>query len=205
MTDDQNPVSPDNPCPFLRALVAGDLVDSSRVPLTKLAKTIAGVAKTADTPCKLPFIGMVGVASIANGLGPFNVVSNQLHGVRLNQLRGGPLDKKGAGSRILSQTSEFEPEQIERLQTFASLKTDPNGNVEPGLNEEEVTAFMDANFDRAKGHRRAIDRKLMNGEWPVLLKVLGKESTEGLYLAVADVVELFKHRRFPQRMIDRMD
>lgn len=33
---------------------------------------------------------------------------------------------------------------------------------------------MNANFERAKGHRRAIDRKLMNGEWPVLLGYHGQ-------------------------------
>ena len=46
--------------------------------------------------------------------------------------------------------------------------------MERGLTNSEITAYMNANFERAAGHRRAIDRKLMEGEWPVLLRIMGK-------------------------------
>jgi hypothetical protein len=36
--------------------------------------------------------------------------------------------------------------------------------------------MMDANFARAAGRRRRIDRRLMNGEWPILLQVMGKQA-----------------------------
>jgi hypothetical protein len=59
---------------------------------------------------------------------------------------------------------------------------------------------MDANFKRAAGQRRAIDRALMNGEWPVLLKVMGKNAVGGRYLSCAEVSTLFTERKLPQRM-----
>ena len=59
---------------------------------------------------------------------------------------------------------------------------------------------MDANFERAKGSRRAIDRLLMNGEWPVLLGIMGKGEGDGRYLSVAEVRALFAERRLPERI-----
>ena len=44
----QVPVSPDNPCPFLRALVACGFVDGGTVPLSKLSRTIEAATANAD-------------------------------------------------------------------------------------------------------------------------------------------------------------
>ena len=44
----------------------------------------------------------------------------------------------------------------------------------------------------------------MIGEWPVLLKVMGKEGSAGRYLSLRDVEELFSNRRFPERMNKRL-
>jgi hypothetical protein len=44
----------------------------------------------------------------------------------------------------------------------------------------------------------------MIGEWPVLLKVMGKEGTTGRYLSLRDVEALFTKRRLPERMRKRM-
>ncbi len=63
---------------------------------------------------------------------------------------------------------------------------------------------MDANFERAKGARRRIDRKLMNGEWPVLLNIMGKGEGEERYLSVAEVRTLFVERRLPDRIAGRL-
>jgi hypothetical protein len=63
---------------------------------------------------------------------------------------------------------------------------------------------MNANFERAKGHRRAIDRKLMEGEWPVLLDIMGKGQGEARYLSVAEVRTLFTERRLPERINARL-
>ncbi len=63
---------------------------------------------------------------------------------------------------------------------------------------------MDANFDRAKGTRRPIDRQLMNGEWPVLLDIMGKGEGDDRYLSVAEVRTLFVERRLPDRIVARL-
>jgi hypothetical protein len=63
---------------------------------------------------------------------------------------------------------------------------------------------MDANFERAVDHRRRIDRRLMEGEWPILLKVMGKEGPAGRYLSLADLRCLFVDRKLPQRMQQRL-
>ena len=63
---------------------------------------------------------------------------------------------------------------------------------------------MDANFERARGKRRWIDRKLMEGEWPVLLRIMGKGEGEQRYLSVAEVRTLFAERRLPERINARL-
>src|SRR5262249_44449905 len=121
------------------------------------------------------------------------------------ELRNGPLDKHGAGSRILNVDGQADESEIERLAGFGSDYTAPgSGATERGLNSKQVTTYMDANFTRAKGHRRPIDRLLMNGEWPVLLNILGKGEGDDRYLSVAEVRTLFVDRRFPQRIVARL-
>ena len=44
----------------------------------------------------------------------------------------------------------------------------------------------------------------MIGEWPVLLRVMGKEGTGGRYLGLQDVIDLFKKRSLPERMNERL-
>jgi hypothetical protein len=44
----------------------------------------------------------------------------------------------------------------------------------------------------------------MDGEWPVLLKVMGKESQSGRYLSVAELRDLFIEKKLPQRMMQRL-
>ena len=64
--------------------------------------------------------------------------------------------------------------------------------------------MMDANYARAEGHRRLIDRQLMNGEWPVLLDVMGKDGKHGRYLSLREIRALFVERRLPARMMKRL-
>jgi hypothetical protein len=63
---------------------------------------------------------------------------------------------------------------------------------------------MDANFERAKATRRRVDRLLMNGEWPVLLNIIGKGEGESRYLSVPEVRTLFVERRLPARIAARL-
>ncbi|MFK8031332.1 MAG: hypothetical protein AB8G18_13940 [Gammaproteobacteria bacterium] len=197
-------VSPNNPCPFLRALVQQDMLNNEVAKISDVVTTIQEVAKTSGTSTNLPAIAIRAIALIANGLGPVSVVRNGLHGLRLDELRGGPLDKKGVGSAILDTHGLVNEAELDRLGEFASDKKSPDGETEPGLDINEITKMMDDNFARAKGHRRRIDRKLMNGEWPALLKIMGKDGENGRYLSIQEIRTLFVDRLFPQRMMEQL-
>lgn len=198
------PVSPGNPCPFLRGLVAGGYVGGHIVPLPKLTATIKSA--TGTTGLKKKFVGMeiYGVALIANGLNPLRLLKSWWSGAVLDELRNGPLDKRGAGSRILEVDGQVDESEIARLAEFGSDYMDDSGGTERGLNAAQVTAYMNANFERAKGHRRAIDRLLMNGEWPILLNIMGKREGNDRYLSIAEVKTLFVDRKFPARIVARL-
>lgn len=198
------PVSPGNPCPFLRALVArGDLPDG-RVAAGTLASTISRVARSGDGAPALPAAAIQAIAVIAHGLLPWQVARSQLQGVRLDGLRDGPLDKHGVGSGILDAQARVVMAELDRLAEFASPQAGADGHAEPGLDLAALKRYMDANAERARGRRRLVDRSLMDGEWPVLLKVLGQDGPGGRFLAVADVRRLFVERRLPARMEARL-
>ena len=191
-------VSPDNPCPFLRALVANGYVGGHVVPRSKLAETIAlasGKTGLAEIAAKMEAYG---VTFIANGL-KFNSA-----GVVLDELRNGPLDKHGAGSRILDVDAEVHLDEIDRLATFGKPCNDPAGGTETGLTAEEIETFMAANLKRAGDAAHWYYPMLMKGEWPVLLNILGKGEGEGRYLSVADVRTLFVERKLPDRITARL-
>ncbi|HEX6706024.1 MAG TPA: hypothetical protein VF169_14785 [Albitalea sp.] len=196
-------VSPNNPCPFLRALVAQGLVADDVASVGEVTRVIMDVTRAGDGEPRLPAAAIRAIALIANGLGPLQFARNGLHGLRLNELRNGPLDKKGAGSGILDASARINDAELARLDEFASEKTDAEGRKERGLDLAELQRMMDANFERAAGRRRKIDRRLMDGEWPILLKVMGKEGKSGRYLCVKEVSDLFVERRLPQRMAGR--
>ncbi len=201
--DESFPVSANNPCPFLRALVAGGMLADDREPLDKVAAVIVATASAGDGSPVLPSAAIVGIGLVANGLSPLAMLDTKMRGMRLNALRGGPLDKKGVGSGILDSHGAVNAKELARLRGFAKTKVSEDGSSELGLGLPELRSYMDANFERAAG-RRLIDRTLMIGEWPVLLKVLGKESSNGRYLSLRDVQELFTKRRLPERMRKRL-
>jgi len=95
------PVSPNNPCPFLRALVAGGFVGGEIVPLSTLTKTIDAATGEKGLKKRLAGLEIFLVALMANGLGPLRLLRSWWSGAQLDALRGGPLDKHGVGSRIL--------------------------------------------------------------------------------------------------------
>src|SRR5689334_613719 len=94
-------VSPNNPCPFLRAVVSEGYVGGHNVPLVTLAQTVQ--AASGKTGLQRVSVGIKTrlVALIANGLGPFRLLRSWWSGATLDELRNGPLDKHGVGSRIL--------------------------------------------------------------------------------------------------------
>jgi len=198
------PVSGNNPCPFLRALVSAGKLSDDRESLEKVAAVIVATASAGDGNPELPSSAIIGIGMVANGLGPLALMNTLRHGLRLNALRGGPLDKKGVGSGILDSHGAVDAKELARLRKFAKKKAGGDGSSELGLGLAELRSYMDANFERAAGRRRCIDRTLMIGEWPVLLKVMGKEGSAGRYLSLRDVEELFSNRRFPERMNKRL-
>jgi hypothetical protein len=201
-------VSADNPCPFLRALVANNYVGGHTVPLPELSETIDRATGKTGLPALITRMQIVMVASIANGLGPFSQLRSLTKGAILDHLRNGPLDKHGAGSRILDQGGVVHEDEIDRLASFGKDCASPDGGTERGLTESEVKTFMAANFQRAEDDHPWFYRiqrwyypRLMRGEWPVLLEVMGKGEGEDRYLSVAEVRTLFVERRFPDRIV----
>jgi cytochrome c5 len=199
-----NAVSPNNPCPFLRAAVASGFLDGHIVPVSKLVSTVE--AATGEKGLKAKLVGAKTwlVAVVANGLSLPRLLRNWWSGAELDALRNGPLDKRGSGSRILDATAQVSEAELARLAEFGKDRPNPAGGTERGLTAAEIKTYMDANFERAKGSRRRIDRKLMDGEFPVLLKVMGKGEGDQRYLSVAEVRTLFVERRLPDRVAGRL-
>ena len=202
--DPQHKVSPNNPCPFLRSLVAEGLLDDRGATIGDATEVIERVAATGEGEPRLPSLALRVIALLANGLGPAALLENAVDGVRLNKLRNGPFDKQGTGSRILDTRGRVRLAELDRLKDFASTKTTPGGGRELGLDAAELEAMMDANAARAGDRLRLVDRQLMSGEWPPLLEVMGKEGADGRYLSLRELRVLFVERRLPTRMLKRL-
>ena len=74
-------VSPNNPCPFLRALVSQGMLPDDVAGLGEISKTIVKTAKAGDGSPQLPAAAIRAIALIANGLGPLQLASNALGGL----------------------------------------------------------------------------------------------------------------------------
>ncbi|MEH2525428.1 hypothetical protein V1288_003337 [Bradyrhizobium sp. AZCC 2176] len=197
-------VSSNNPCPFLRALVANGYVGGHVVPLSKLSEIVGDASGQTGLGEKKVRLATWMVAVIANGLGPLRVLKSATSGAVLDELRNGPLDKHGGGSRILDADAKVHEEQVERLASFGKDCKDPSGGIERGLTAKEINAFMADNIKRDGGAAHWYYPLLMKGEWPVLLKILGKGEGEARYLSVAEVRTLFVERRLPERITARL-
>lgn len=198
-------VSPDNPCPFLRGLVGEGFVEGGTVPLVTLSQTIANASGETGLKKILARIQVRGVALIANGFR--HILKSIWSGAQLDALRGGPLDKRGAGSRILGVDGKVNEDEIARLASFGRTYVDPNtGSSEPGLNAAEIKTFMRDNLKRAGSAARWYYPLLMKFEWPILLKIMGKGKgrDQDRYLGVADVRTLFNERKFPANINQRI-
>ena len=196
----QIPVSPNNPCPFLRALVANGYVGGHIVPLPELAETIGLASGETGLKEKIVDLKTYGVALLANGH-PLRSITS---GAVLDELRNGPLDKHGAGSRILGVDAQVHEDEIDRLAGFGKDRPDGAGGVERGLNAKEIAIYMAENLKRAGAAARWYYPLMMKGEWPVLLDIMGKGAGEERYLSVAEVRKLFAERRIPDRIVARL-
>src|ERR1700754_1493996 len=94
-------VSPNNPCPFLRAVVSEGFVGGHVVPLATLASTVEAASGKTGLQKAIAGVKTRLVAMIANGLNPLRVLRSWWSGAVLDELRDGPLDKHGVGSRML--------------------------------------------------------------------------------------------------------
>ena len=72
-------------------------------------------------------------------LGPFSVLKSATSGAVLDELRDGPLDKHGGGSRILDVDAKVHEDEIARLAGFGKDRNDPDGGVERGLTARKST------------------------------------------------------------------
>lgn len=196
----EHKVSPNNPCPFLRALVSEGLLDNRVATVGQATEVIERVAATGEGSPSLPSLAVGLIALLSNGLSPGTVLETGLQGVTLAKLRNGPFDKKGAGSRILNSRAQVNMSELDRLREFASMKVSGRGTREMGLDAGEIETMLDANYERNGEGKRLVDRQLMKGEFPVLLQVMGKEGTGGRYLSLREVRTLFIDRRLPSRM-----
>ena len=205
MTQAPLPVSSGNPCPMLRALVAEGYLPDQTAHLKIIGDIAARLSGSETQPQRTTGILTMLVAMIANGLNPLTVGRNLLRGVRLDQLRDGPLDKHGVGSGVLDAHGAVSAANLERLDQFASDKTDLSGMTERGLDAQEITRMMDANLTRAGSRARGVDRKLMDAEFPVLLNMIGKDGTTGRYLSLVELRALITEHRLPARVTARLD
>src|SRR5450631_4879363 len=105
-------VSRNNPCPFLRALVAADFVDGHVVALARLSRTVEAASGETGLKKKLAGLETWLVALIANGLNPLRLLRSVWSGAQLDALRDGPLDKHGSGSRILGETADVNEAEL---------------------------------------------------------------------------------------------
>ena len=197
-------VSPNNPCPFLRALVANGYVGGHVVPLSQIAEMVGLASGEAGSAQKDVRRKTMFVAAIANGIGPLSLLKNATSGAVLDELRDGPLDKHGGGSRILDVDAKVHEDEIARLAGFGKDRKDPDGGIERGLTAFEIDTFMKANLKRDGDKARWYYPFLMKGEWPVLLNILGKGKGSERYLSVDEVRTLFVERRLPARITARL-
>jgi hypothetical protein len=191
----------DIPCPVQRALeTAGHI--GEHVPLKPFTDLLVRAFEPKGASEQELRRATPMIAALANGF--LSTFRNVRSGFRPHELRGGPLDKKGGGSRIYSQDGQFDPAEFARFETFGKQYPRADGaGTELGWGMPELTAFMDANQKRAHASRFA-RKVLMEGELPVLLKSMGVGEGTQLHLVAAEVRDLYEHHRFPARIENRI-
>ncbi len=195
------------PCPVLRALAQAGKI-KKKVALPDLSRAVAKAFDMQSTDLKeflfeLKVRAIATVGKVPDGIKAIFSPSAPLD---LEELPESPLYKKGVSSQIFDAKGDFNAQQFEHLKKFASSCTGPDGKEEPGLTAANLTKFMDENSKRAENnpHWSPIYRKMMEGEWPPLLELMGKEGKSGPYLSVAELRTLFEKQSFPERIQNRL-
>lgn len=194
-------VARDVPCPFLGALESAKHI-GEHVPLRPLADLVVAAfgargARAAGLEGALAIIG-----AIANGVR--SIPRNVRAGFRPHELRQGPLDKRGGGTRILSQGGAFEAAEMERFEGFGRPYPSGEGNgIELGWGRRELQTYLDANQERGGGgfvQRRV----LMQGELPQLLDLMGRGEGQERHLVASEVKALYRDQVLPERIEQRI-
>ena len=127
-------VSPNNPCPFLRALVAEGFVDGHVVPLSKLSQTVEAASGEKGLQKKLVGLKTYLVALVANGLGPAAPVAQLV--VRRGARRAARRSAGQAWQRLAHPRRDRRGAtraELARLAEFGKDRPDPSGGTERGL------------------------------------------------------------------------
>ena len=94
--------------------------------------------------------------------------------------------------------------EIARLAEFGKDWQDPSGGTERGLTAGEITTYMNANFERAKGKRRWYRPDADGWRMAGSAEHHGQGRRRARYLSVAEVRTLFVDRRLPERIVARL-
>ena len=109
-----------------------------------------------------------------------------------------------ARSRILDAGAHVDEDELARLAAYGEERADPRGGREVGLTKKQIKTFMKDNLVRAGDKRRWYYKIFMQGEWPILLRIMGKDEGKHRYLSVPEVTTLFVERRLPDRIVERL-
>lgn len=191
----------DVPCPLLRALERARHI-GEHVPLRPFADLAAAAFGARGANAVRLKATLAAIGAMANGVR--SIPRNLTGGFRPHELRQGPLDKRGGGTRILSQRGEFDAAEMERFETFGRPcpKADGSG-TELGWRLRELEAYLDAN--QARGGGGFIERRvLMQGELPQLLELMGLGEGDARHLLASEVKALYRDQVLPERIEQRI-
>ena len=191
----------DIPCPVQRALFRAGRIGAN-VPVGPFADLVVQAMGATGSTARRLRGALVLVGALANGVR--SIRRNLREGFRPHELRGGPFDKRGGGSRLFAQDGTFDPAELARFESFARPYPGQGGGSEPGWGLPELRAYLDANAERGGGgwYQRHV---LMEAELPILLQLMGRGEGAARHLTPADVLALYRDERLPERLLARLD
>jgi hypothetical protein len=198
---DANTAKRDIPCPVQRALARAGHIGEN-VPLGKFGELVAKAFGSEGAAAETQKMILRGIGAVANGV--LSIPRNIANGFRPHELRGGPLDKRGGGTRILSQQGKFDPAEWERFETFGKQYPKEDGDgTELGWGSVELKTYLDANQARGKGSwwQRHV---LAQEELPALLRMMGRGEEPNRHLVAKEVKALYQDELLPARIEQRI-
>jgi hypothetical protein len=193
--------SGDKPCPFHRALARTGHIGEN-VALEPFGKLFAKALGATGLAARAHALAIEFVGAVGNGVA--SIVRNSRWGFRPRELRGGPFDKRGGGTRILSQTGAFDLAEFQRFESFGRQHPRPDAGTELGWGMRELDAYLDAN--QARGHGSWYERHvLMQNELPLLLRLMGRGEGDARYLSATEVRAFYESAVLPARIEKRIE